>query len=161
MSIHLPSNYYLAVDFLMKKVKKLEPDIKRWLKLMGEKRYDEAEDLNIKKIWPVLGKGALPYAPSKKEISNPSKFLKIVSCSVQVRNDQPKFCVKEGYPRAKGCYNPYAVCRGSVKIGSKQPHKRKPSAFNRCVGKTLKAATYKNKTQWKNEFKKAVKKCKK
>ena len=38
--------------------------------------------------------------------------------------------------------------------------KRKPSAFNRCVGRALRAATYKNKSQWKREFKKAVKKCK-
>ena len=127
---------------------------------MGEKRYDEAEELNLRKIRPVLGKGALPYAPTKKEIANPNEFLKIVSCSVQVKADQPAFCEREGYPRAKGCYNPYAVCRESVKIGSKQTRKRKPSAFNRCIGKTLKAATYKNKTQWKGEFRKAVRKCK-
>jgi len=145
---------------MRKNVKKLEPDIKRWLKLMGEKRYDEAEKLNLKKIYPVLGKGALPYAPTKKEIANPSEFLKIVSCSVQVRDDQPKSCEKEGYPRAKGCYNPYAVCRGAIKTGSKQPRKRKPSAFNRCVGRALKAATYKNRKQWQGVFKKAVKKCK-
>ena len=144
---------------MRKDVKKLEPDIKRWLKLMDEKRYDEAEDINIKKIHPVLGEGALPYAPTKKEIANPIDFLKIVSCSVQVRDDQPKICAKEGYPRAKGCYNPYAVCRGSVKIGSNRTSKRKPSAFNRCVGKALKKATYKNKKQWQNVFKKAAKKC--
>ena len=105
---------------------KMRTDIKRWLKLMGEKRYDEAEKLNLKKIYPVLGKGALPYAPTKKEISNPSEFLKIVSCSVQVRDDQPKSCEKEGYPREKGCYNPYAVCREAVKIDSKQPRNVNP-----------------------------------
>ena len=38
--------------------------------------------------------------------------------------------------------------------------KRKPSAFNRCVGRSLKKATYRSKTQWKNEFRKAVRKCK-
>jgi len=38
--------------------------------------------------------------------------------------------------------------------------KRKPSAFNRCVGRALKAATYKNRKQWQGVFKKAVKKCK-
>ena len=38
--------------------------------------------------------------------------------------------------------------------------KRKPSAFNRCVGRALKAATYKNKRQWQGEFRKAVRKCK-
>lgn len=37
--------------------------------------------------------------------------------------------------------------------------KRKPSAFNRCVGNTLLDATYKNKKQWQGVFKKAVKKC--
>jgi len=139
---------------------KMRADIKRWLKLMGEKQYDEAEKLNLKKIQPVLGEGALPYAPTKKEIANPNKFLKIVSCSVQVRDDQPKSCMKEGYPRAKGCYNPYAVCREAVKIDSNPNSKRKPSAFNRCVGNTLLDATYKNKKQWQNEFRKAVKKCK-
>ena len=36
----------------------------------------------------------------------------------------------------------------------------KPSAFNRCVGNTLLDTTYKNKKQWQNEFKKAVKHCK-
>jgi len=38
--------------------------------------------------------------------------------------------------------------------------KRKPSAFNRCVGRALKKATYKGKRQWQGEFKKAVRKCK-
>ena len=38
--------------------------------------------------------------------------------------------------------------------------KHKPSAFNRCVGNTLLATTYKNKKQWQSEFGKAVKKCK-
>lgn len=144
---------------MRKDVKKMAPDIKRWLKLMGEKRYDEAEDLYIEKFYPLFGRGALPYAPTKEEIANPIDFLKIVSCSIQVRDDQADFCEEEGYPRKKGCYNPYAVCRGSVKINPKRT-KRKPSAFNKCVGKTLNAATYEDKKQWQNEFKKAVRKCK-
>lgn len=37
--------------------------------------------------------------------------------------------------------------------------KRKSSAFNRCIGNTLLAATYKNKKQWQGEFEKAAKKC--
>lgn len=37
--------------------------------------------------------------------------------------------------------------------------KRKPSAFNRCVGNTLLAATYEDKKQWQGEFRKAIKKC--
>jgi len=37
--------------------------------------------------------------------------------------------------------------------------KRKPTAFNKCVGRVLQAATYKGKKQWQGEFRKAVRKC--
>lgn len=122
---------------MRKNVKKVRKDIKHWLNLMDEKQYDAAEKINLKKIQPVLGKGALPYAPTKKEIKNPNEFLKLVSCSVQVRDDQPKSCEKEGYPREKGCYNPYAVCREALKTNPEGKHKKKATSFNICVGEAI------------------------
>jgi len=87
-------------------VKKVEKHIRNWLKLMGQKKYKEAEEINVKKIKPVLGKGVLPYAPSKKEIKDPKKFLKLVSCIYQVG--------KRSELAGEGPVSPYGVCRASV-----------------------------------------------
>lgn len=95
--------------------KKTQGDIKRWLKYMDKGDYDKAEQINLKKIRPKLGAGTLPYAPTQAEINNPKKFMKIVRCSMALRDKQPKKCGARGYPREEGCYNPWSVCRKSVK----------------------------------------------
>ena len=94
--------------------KSVEPYIVTWLELMGEGKYDEAELINLKKIRPILGVGAFPLYLTKDEIGHPNKFLKFVSCIIKLRDKQPKHCAKENYPRNKGCYNPFSVCREKI-----------------------------------------------
>lgn len=101
-------------DPISKKVARASPHIKRWLMLHSQGKRKEAERLNKARIKPILGRGILPFAPTKREIDNPKKFLKSVRCAVSIAQKQSKKCPAIGFSRKKGCVIPPVVCRSTI-----------------------------------------------
>lgn len=75
-----------------------------------------ADDYRVKIIEPITGKGAMPSAPTEKELACPMLLAKVTSCSMAIRDKQKSGEARKTFKVGKKRFSavPAAICRSSM-----------------------------------------------